>query len=117
MAAGERIRFRDVKPYCRPQRLSDLCGPYEGRIRLRHAVRWAPGDGVIDLGSDGGVRLAYQALLSEGKVDDQIRGMNKRRLIEIWPFLHLDSRIRDAWENDFPELRTRRDASAPRKRG
>lgn len=48
---GERIRFRDIKPYYVPQSLSDLHGPLTGKIKLRHSVMWAPGDGIIDIGT------------------------------------------------------------------
>ena len=105
---GERIRFRDIKPYYVPQSLSDLHGPLTGKIKLRHSVMWAPGDGIIDIGTEGGLHRAYQALLAEGLVEDQVEGLNARRPIEEWPNLRLDRRVRQLWEDRFPELRRRR---------
>jgi len=98
-----RVRFRDVKPYFRPDSLNDLRGPYSGNIVLRHSVRWV-GDGTANLDTIGGVRMAYQALLAEGKVTDQIEGLNARKLVEVWPLLNLDRRVRDLWESKFPQL-------------
>lgn len=103
--ADQRIRFRDIKPYYAPSSLDDLHGPYNGKVQLRHEVRWVPGARVSDIGNTGERRTAYQALLEEGKPTDQTEGLNKHRLIEEWPHLHLDQRIRDLWESRFPELR------------
>lgn len=103
----ERVRFRDIKPYYAPDSLADLHGPYSGKIKLRLAVLWAPGDGIVDIDDEGGLCLAYQALLAEGLVKDQAEGLNARRLKEEWPNLRMDRRVRQLWEGRFPELRQR----------
>lgn len=100
-----RVRFRDLKPYFLPDSLSELSGPYSGLIQLRHAILWAPGERVFDISTYGGARVAYQALITEGKVNDQIVGLNRQRLFELWPYLSLDDRVRDLWEQRFPELK------------
>ena len=51
--------------------------------------------------------MAYQALLTEGRVAEQERLLNRDRLIELWPVINLDQRVRDLWEMRFPELRVR----------
>ena len=51
--------------------------------------------------------MAYQALLTEGRVAEQGRLLNRDRLIELWPVINLDQRVRDLWETRFPELRVR----------
>ncbi|THG27310.1 transcriptional regulator [Bifidobacterium pseudolongum] len=99
-----RVRLRDIKPYFCPDRLEDLHGPYSGRVTLPHAVRWAPGGGVADLDTYGGTRMAYQALLAEGQLDDQQKYLNARKLVEIWPYLNMDRRVRNLWEGRFPQL-------------
>ena len=38
---------------------------------------------------------------------EQERLLNRDRLIELWPVLSLDQRVRDLWETRFPELRAR----------
>ena len=100
-----RIRFRDLKPYCAPESLEALRGPYHGRIDLPHRVRWQADRRGVDIDDPGGRRMAYQALLAEGSAADQERLLNQRRLIEMWPLLNLDQRVLDLWEGRFPELR------------
>lgn len=100
----ERVRFRDLKPYEIVASLDELRGPEQGTIRLPIWVRWLD-DGDIDVSELGGVRLAYQALLAEGTDTIQAQLMNKNTLIRVWPLLSLDSRIRELWEQRFPELR------------
>ena len=104
-APQPRIRFRDVKPYYAPKSLGALKGPYHGRVDLPHQVRWQADRRQVDIDDPGGRRMAYQALLAEGRVDDQERLLNRRRLIEMWPLLNLDQRVLDLWENRFPELK------------
>ncbi|BDR55224.1 hypothetical protein KIMH_13350 [Bombiscardovia apis] len=100
----QHIRFRDIKPYEAPDSLDDLQGPYVGQIQLQHTVWWVPGDRIIDLKSVGQRHMAYQALLAEGRVTDQLAGLNAQRLIEDWTELHLDVRVRELWQSRFPEL-------------
>jgi hypothetical protein len=102
----QRVRFRDIKPYDVPNSLDELNGPYDGVVKLRHSVRWI-GNGEIDVSTFPGTCVAYQALLAEGRVSDQEAGLNARKLIEVWPKLSLDRRVRDLWESRFPELRAR----------
>lgn len=100
----ERVFFRDVKPYYAPQSLDELEGPDGGVIVLDHDVLWAPGDGSVDLDRPGGTTMAYQALLAEGMPHQQVRGLNRARLIQVWPELALPVRVRTLWEDRFPEL-------------
>ena len=96
-----RVRFRDVKPCHAPTTLDALRGPYHGLIDLPHGVRWQEDRVGIDVDDAGGRRMAYQALLTEGRVAEQ------ERLLELWPVINLDQRVRDLWETRFPELRVR----------
>lgn len=100
-----RVRFRDVKPYDAPASLDELCGPYEGDIDLPHSVRWQADRTGVDVANLGWRRMAYQALLAEGTVDEQRRLMNRERLIETWPILNMDPRVRGLWEGRVPRLR------------
>ncbi len=101
-----RIRYRNVKPYDAPTSLDELHGPYDGRIDLPHAVRWQADRLGVDISVLGWRRMAYQALLAEGTLDEQQRLLNAERLVETWPVLNMDLRVRDLWEGRFPELRT-----------
>ena len=100
---SDRVFYRDIKPYDAPERLDDLHGPHGGRLELPLNVYWGP-EATVDLDSLGGVVKAYQATLREGRVVDQVEVLNRDRLIEIWPELMLPIRVRDLWENRFPEL-------------
>lgn len=107
MSDAARVRFRDVKPYWVPEALEDLCGPYSGTIDLPHHVRWLDDRFDVDVAVLGRRVMAYQALLAEATVEEQERFLNARRLIETWPELRMDRRVRDLWESRFPVLRER----------
>jgi hypothetical protein len=102
---GERVFFRDIKPYWAPESLDELHGPLGGVVQLSHSVLWAPGGGTVDLDEPGGIGLAYRAVLAEGLVADQVEILNRERLIAVWPELMLPQRVRELWESRFPELR------------
>lgn len=103
--AAPRVRFRDVKPYSAPMSLDELHGPYDGMIDLPHAVRWQADRLGVNVSVVGWRRMAYQALLAEGTVEEQRRLMNRDRLVETWPILNMDRRVRALWEGRFPQLR------------
>lgn len=98
-----RVFYRDIKPYSVPERLDDLRGPAKGTIDLPVTVYWGP-QAVVDLATDGGVAKAYQAILREGRVVDQVALLNKDLLQRCWSDLMLPDRVRSLWENRFPEL-------------
>ncbi len=100
----QRVRFRDLKPYDVVASLDELRGPARGLISLPRWVRWQS-DGDVDVGDPGGLRMAYQALLSEGTAEVQTRLLNRKLLIAVWPELSLEGRVRDLWESRFGELR------------
>lgn len=103
---GDRVYFRDVKPYAVVEDLDQLHGPAGGVIELSHSVLWAPGGPYVDLDEPGGTALAYQAVLAEGTVEDLAQVLNRDRLIAVWPELMLPRRVRQMWESRFPELRS-----------
>jgi hypothetical protein len=104
VAVGRRVFFRDVKLYEVPESLDDLRGPAGGVVELSHSVLWAPGGGGVDLDEPGGTAMAYQGVLAEGTVEDQVSILNRDRLIAVWPDLMLPLRVRQMWEGQFPEL-------------
>jgi hypothetical protein len=94
----------DIKPYELPESLDELHGPDHGSVSLRHSVRWAPGDGSVSLDTLGGIRIAYRAVIEEGRVEDQVAVLNAARLVQVWNELTLARRARQLWEDRFPEL-------------
>lgn len=104
LSPQRRVFFRDMKPYEVPRSLDDLKGPSGDIVELPHTVLWAPGGGHVDLDAEGGVNLAYRAVLAEGTVADQVAVVNRDRLVAVWPELLLPRRVRQLWEDRFPEL-------------
>lgn len=98
-----RVFYRDIKPYDAPARLDELRGPRSGHLELPLNVYWGPAYS-FDLANGSDVVEAYQATLREGRVIDQVQLLNKDLLIEIWPELILPVRVRDLWEQRFPEV-------------
>lgn len=101
--AGDRVFFRDHKPYFAPTSLDELRGPVGGVLELPHHVHWGPQRNV-DLDSQGGVLKSYEAALQEGSVDDQAAIINRDRLLSVWEDLALPDRVRMLWEERFPQL-------------
>lgn len=103
-APGNRIRFRDVKPYDAPAQLDELQGPASGFVQLPPWVYWGPKP-VVNLDVEGEAILAYQAAIQEGRIVDQVQILNRDRLVAIWTKLTMPPRVRQLWEGRFPELR------------
>ena len=72
-------------------------------MQLPLNVYWGP-EAIVDLDTVGGVVKAYQATLREGRTVDQVASLNQDVLTDIWPELLLPLRVRNLWENRFPEL-------------
>lgn len=102
---NSRVFYRDIKPYDVPARLDELHGPRSGRMELPLNVYWGP-PYTFDLANESDVVEAYQATLREGRVVDQVEVFNQDLLVTIWPELVLPVRVRELWENRFPELAT-----------
>jgi len=98
-----RVLMRDVIPYEVVGSLDALRGPGEGVLRLPHHVYWGP-QADCDLGRPEGVFKAYQAVLREGTRADQELLLNAGLLVKVWEALMLPVRVRDLWENKFPQL-------------
>ncbi len=98
----ERIRYADVKPISIVDSLDDLKGPVSGEIKLPLSIYWGPGDGVFSLDEPGDLLSIYQAVLSEGKLEDLSKFLNKDILIEMWPDLSLPIRVAKMWQAKYP---------------
>lgn len=98
-----RVLIQDVIPYEVAESLETLQGPGEGVLKLPHHVYWGP-EADCDLGQLEGVYKAYQAILREGTRVDQEQLLNASLLVKVWGELMLPVRVRDLWENKFPQL-------------
>lgn len=102
-ARAGRVLFEDVKPYDAPARLADLGGPVTGVLELPLSVYWGP-ETVFDLADTDDVRSAYQAIVRDGRVVDQVALLACDVLVAVWSGLRLPVRARALWEGRFPEL-------------
>ena len=98
-----RVLIQDVIPYEVAESLEKLQGPGEGVLKLPHHVYWGP-EADCDLGQLEGVYKAYQAILREGTRVDHEQLLNAGLLVKVWSGLMLPVRVRDLWENKFPQL-------------
>lgn len=100
-----RVFYRDIKPYDAPTRLDELQGPRSGQLELPLNVYWGPAY-TFDLANESDMVEVYEATLREGRAVDQMELLNRDVLVAIWPELVLPVRVRDLWEQRFPELAT-----------
>lgn len=91
------LRYRDLKPYCVVESLSELAGPFAGFVTLPVTLRWVPGERRYNVSELAEAQIVYQAVLSEGTREDIRFYLNKDRLVELWPKLNLDRRIVAIW--------------------
>lgn len=126
--------YRDTYPYESPHSLDDLRGPARGTVTLPSytysqpspisitAEAWAeehPGM-VVFTGTQSTFTLndlqdttyGYFALLTRGRLSDQIALINRDRLVAIWAEINVPLRVEKIWRRKFRELR-----SSPMPRG
>ncbi|MBO0692086.1 MAG: hypothetical protein J2P58_04230 [Acidimicrobiaceae bacterium] len=101
----EQHRYADHRPYPEPPaQLADLTGPTGGVIELPITIDWGPRR-HYDLGTDADRRILYERVLREAPDTKEVgRYVNGAILVEVWPRLFLPRRVRQRWEERFPEL-------------
>lgn len=100
----QRVFFHHLKPYDVPDSLEELHGPSSGWVELSHSLYWAPGSRRFNLAEDFGVKRVYVSALAEGTPADVQALVNPGRLVEVWEALFLPTRVRNLWEDRFPDL-------------
>jgi len=110
MASSDQVvpegrHYGDHRPYPDPPaRLADLIGPTQGLIELPITIDWGP-KRVYDMGRHAERRIVYERVLREAATTDEVtRYVNGAVLREEWSQLFLPLRIRQVWEQRFPEL-------------
>jgi hypothetical protein len=83
--------------------LADLQGPTEGPVVLPIWLFWYP-DRTFDLDEPGMLPWMYQIVLREASRPEDLTYLNGERLIALWPELFLPQGVRQAWEDQHPEL-------------
>jgi hypothetical protein len=84
--------------------LAGLRGPTTGTVELPLRLFWYP-DRSFDLDEPGVLRWVYQTVLREAtRADDLTAYLNGETLVALWPDLFLPRGVRQAWEDQHPEL-------------
>jgi hypothetical protein len=83
--------------------LSDLQGLTHGTVELPIWLFWHP-DRTFDLDEPGMLPWMYQVVLREAGRTEDLAFLNGERLMALWPELHLPRGVRQAWEDQYPEL-------------
>jgi hypothetical protein len=83
--------------------LAHLQGPTHGTVDLPIWLFWYP-DRTFDLGEPGMLSWMYRVVLREASSTEDLAYLNGELLIALWPELHLPKGVRQAWEDQHPEL-------------
>jgi hypothetical protein len=83
--------------------LADLQGPTHGTVELPIWLFWYP-DRTFDLDEPGMLAWMYRVVLREARSTEDLAYLNGELLVALWPELHLPKGVRQAWEDQHPEL-------------
>lgn len=84
--------------------LADLQGPTTGMVELPIWLFWHP-DRSFDLDEPGMLAWVYQIVLREASSPMDLAYLNGDALTALWPDLYLPKGVRQAWQEQYPELR------------
>ena len=98
--------YADHIPYVTPDSLDDLRGPTSGVVTVGPHIDTSLNP-VYEVSDPRRARELYGATVRDGSVVDQVRILDRRLLLRLWPQLNLPTRCRALWEQRFPELAAR----------
>ncbi len=98
--------YADHIPYVTPGSLDDLKGPTTGVVTVGPHIDTSLNP-TYDLGDPDRRRNLYARVVRSGFVPDQVRFLDQRTLLVLWPSLNLPDRCRTIWERKFPVLAAR----------
>lgn len=86
--------------------LANLRGPSQGAVELPLRLYWSGPSPLFDLDEPYLRRWLYQIVLREAsRPEDLTSYLDRDTLIALWPELHLPKGVRQAWEEQHPQLR------------
>jgi hypothetical protein len=86
--------------------LAVLRGPAAGEVELPVRLFWSGPDRRFDLGDLDSLLWVYEIVLREAsRPEDLITYLNGDVLASVWPDLWLPAGVRQAWEEQHPQLR------------
>jgi DNA invertase Pin-like site-specific DNA recombinase len=110
-APGARYQSRPGRRALVAASLADLRGPAEGTLELPLRLFWSSPDRTFDLGKPFMLRSLYETVLREAsRPEDLTTYLNGDTLLAVWPDLYLPKGVRQAWEDQHPDLRAARAA-------
>jgi DNA invertase Pin-like site-specific DNA recombinase len=110
-APGARYQSRPGRRALVAASLADLRGPAEGTLELPLRLFWSSPDRTFDLGKPFMLRSLYETVLREAsRQEDLTTYLNGDTLLAVWPDLYLPKGVRQAWEDQHPDLRAARAA-------
>jgi DNA invertase Pin-like site-specific DNA recombinase len=111
-AAGRRYQGRPGRQALVAGDLADLRGPVEGTVELPLRLFWSAPDRTFDLGKPYMLRSLYETVLREAiRPEDLTTYLNGDTLLAVWPDLFVPKDVRQAWEDQHPDLRAARAAA------
>ena len=113
MVATDPARHRRyAKPVVVAERLELLAGPTSGVVELPRHLKWS-GNSRYDLDAPGRIVDLYRTVLNEAATPDDLYAyLDQATLRRLWPSMWLPEAVRQAWEEQFPELATSRSPAA-----
>jgi len=111
-APGPRYQSRPGRRALVAASLADLRGPAKGTVELPLRLFWSSPDRTFDLGKPFMLRSLYETVLREAsRQEDLTTYLNGDTLIAVWADLYLPKGVRQAWEDEHPDLRAARAAA------
>jgi hypothetical protein len=98
-----RHESRPGRPVVVADSLADLQGPTTGTLELPIWLFWHP-DRAFDLDEQGMLAWVYQIVLREASSPMDLAYLNGDALTALWPDLFLPPGVRQAWQDQYPQL-------------
>jgi hypothetical protein len=98
--------YADHIPYVTPDSLDDLRGPTSGVVTVGPHIDTSLHP-TYDISNTRRARELYSATVRDGSVLDQVRILDRRLLLRLWPELNLPNGCRAVWEQRFLDLAAR----------
>jgi hypothetical protein len=103
-STGTSFSYAQVRPYAIAESLDDLHGPVHGELELPHELAWS-GRRQFNLDDEYDRAAAYKIILEEGREQHFRRYLNADLLRSNWQEIRPARRVRQLWEERFPDLR------------
>jgi hypothetical protein len=106
-AGAAATSYSERRPYpAPPGHWNELVGPATGHVELPRSMDWGP-PRTYDLADLSDRRILYERVLREASSPEELCAwIDGPSLAALWTELWLPQRVRAAWEDRFPQLRS-----------